>query len=107
MKKKILYGKLHMDGKFTHCGRDIEHETVRGKRKKIKMSQKTYALGVKRLHLSRERRAQLEADTTPLEKSALRAGGGKLGWLARNTRLDLAFDHAMLHRTTFMAQAHT
>ena len=57
----------------------------------IQVSQRDYAMGPTRIYVGAERRAQPYLPATVDEQPALRAGAGKVAWLVRNTRPDLAF----------------
>ena len=41
--------------------------------------------------ISKERRLNKDARATPSEREALQSGNGKLAWLVRSSRMDLAF----------------
>ena len=43
------------------------------------------------LRVSKERRLNKDARATPSEREALQSGNGKLAWLVRSSRMDLAF----------------
>ena len=43
------------------------------------------------IHISKERRLNKDARATPSEREALQSGNGKLAWLVRSSRMDLAF----------------
>ena len=85
MRKRFPDGTWHQ-GTFTHCGREVQQAEDA-----LRVSQKKYALGLQKIHLSRERRRQKDAPVTEDERGALRACVGRIAWLARNTRPDLCF----------------
>ena len=86
---------LRQLGTLVHTGLKIEQdpETFH-----IKVSQRDYAMGLTRIYVGADRRAQPELPATPDEQSALRAGAGKVAWLVRNTRPDLAFRLAAMQQ---------
>ena len=88
--KTFHYGKVQVD-KLTHTGLDI----VRHDDGRITVNQADYAAGLKKIHIDASRRRQPELAATDTEKAAMRAGNGKIAWLVRNTRPDLAFDLAI------------
>ena len=76
LRQRFPYGKWHQDD-FTHCGRDIS-STEAG----VTVTQKQYALGLKKIFLSRQRRAQAEKEVMYFkeirsELAAKRGGSGK------------------------------
>jgi hypothetical protein len=51
-----------------------------------------------KITVSKERRAQPEADLTEEEQRILNSGAGELGWISRQLRSDLAFDNGCVQR---------
>ena len=58
------------------------------------VSQRNYALGLEPIYINKARRSNPEAKATPLERRELKSGNGKVAWLTRGTRMDLAFQLA-------------
>eukprot|EP00973_Karenia_brevis_P011358 1537067-Karenia_brevis.AAC.1 len=57
-------------------------------RKTCEVDQKQYALGIKKIAVTKSTRKKPEDPVTEVEGSALRAGNGRLSWLAEHTRPD-------------------
>ena len=88
---------------FTFRGREIkqsekkdEHGNVCGGY--IDVCMRNYALSMSKITVSKERRAQPEADLTEEEQRILNSGAGELGWISRQLRSDLAFDNGCVQR---------
>ena len=96
LKKKFVYGKWHTANRpgesFEHCGKTIS----RGHDGRVIASQKNYALSMEHIHLDTARRRNPNATATLKERNALRSACGKLSWIVRGTRPDLAFRKAVL-----------
>ena len=90
IKQRFGY-KPFAEGAFVHCGRRVvQHNDFT-----VELSQRDYALSLTRIDVSLDRRRQPWMMASPDEISALRAGNGKLAWLARHSRIDLMFDVAL------------
>ena len=91
LQKMHCYGKwnkANLPGeKIVHCGKTI----VRQQDMTLAIDQKEYVDGMTRIPLTKERRADKEALATAKEREQLRSGNGKVSWLVRSTRMDLAF----------------
>ena len=81
----FLMGKTE-ESKFKYVGMDIE-QTEEG----ITLSQQEYADSLEPITIKPERSKQTEENLSEDEKSTLRKIAGRLGWLAKGTRPDLAF----------------
>ena len=94
LKKKYCYGKWSRCNEpgesFEHCGRVISRRSDGA----LVVSQRNYALGLEPLYIAKERRRTPEAKVTAEERQQLRSGNGKVAWLTRSTRMDLAFQLA-------------
>ena len=53
-------------------------------------------MAVEKINITRQRRKQLDHDVTPAELTELRSAIGSLGWVARQTRADLAYVQSRL-----------
>ena len=85
--KTFYYSAWEFD-EFINSGR----QSVQHKDYTMELSQSLYAKSLVRIGLTQERRQQLEALCSPLEKSAVQVANGKLGWLAHNSRPEFMFD---------------
>ena len=86
LRKLHCYGKWQT-GTFTHCGRKI----TRHDDGTIVVDQRDYAASIEPITLTAERRRHKDAPATPREREELRTGNGKISWLVRSSRMDLAF----------------
>ncbi|CAK0850569.1 unnamed protein product, partial [Prorocentrum cordatum] len=77
---------------FRHCGKVVEQDNQTFD---IKIGQAATVEALEYITLEPHRRRKPNAPLTPEEISALRSGVGSLGWVARQTRPDLAV-HASL-----------
>ena len=71
---------------FTYVGMDLK-QTNDG----IIVSQQEYADNIPKFNVKPERAKETESDLSEEEKTQLQRMAGKIGWLARGTRPDLAF----------------
>ena len=80
---------IHFDSVegFFHCGRFIQRQADGS----LKCGQNEYVESLMPIHISKERRLNKDARATPSEREALQSGNGKLAWLVRSSRMDLAF----------------
>ena len=83
---KFELGSVEKDN-FMYCG----HRVIQDEAGNIKLSQDEYAKEVKDLYISPQRKRQSQEPVTETERKQLRAYAGKLGWLSRLSRPDLAF----------------
>ena len=88
LRKIHCYGKWHtsVEG-FFHCGRFVQRQANGS----LKCGQNEYVESLMPIHISQERRLNKDARATPGEREALQTGNGKLAWLVRSSRMDLAF----------------
>ena len=88
LRKMHCYGKWHtsVEG-FFHCGRFVQKQADGS----LKCGQNEYVESLMPIHISKERRLNKGARATPSEREALQSGNGKLAWLVRSSRMDLAF----------------
>ncbi|CAK0814360.1 unnamed protein product, partial [Prorocentrum cordatum] len=91
----IIKDKIHLSfqsGTFRYCGKVVEQDSQTFD---IKIGQAATVEALEYIALEPHRRRKPNAPLTPEEISALRSGVGSLGWVARQTRPDLAV-HASL-----------
>ncbi|CAK0854593.1 unnamed protein product [Prorocentrum cordatum] len=91
----IIKDKIHLSfqsGTFRYCGKVVEQDSQTFD---IKIGQAATVEALEHIALEPHRRRKPNAPLTPEEISALRSGVGSLGWVARQTRPDLAV-HASL-----------
>ena len=88
LRKMHCYGKWHtsVEG-FFHCGRFVQKQADGS----LKCGQNEYVESLMPIPISKERRLNKDARATPTEREALQSGNGKLAWLVRSSRMDLAF----------------
>ena len=88
LRKMHCYGKWHtsVEG-FFQCGRFIQRQADGS----LKCGQNEYSESLMPIPISKERRLNKDARATPSEREALQSGNGKLAWLVRSSRMDLAF----------------
>ena len=88
LRKMHCCGKWHtsVEG-FFHCGRFIQKQADGS----LKCGQNEYVESLMPITISKERRLNKDARATPSEREALQSGNGKLAWLVRSSRMDLAF----------------
>ena len=80
IKKRFKWGTWEKD-KFTQCGVEVSKMPDGG----FSLSQTQYIDDLKEINLSSERRRDIAASTTQMEKSKLRAALGALSWCAQQT----------------------
>jgi len=94
LRRRYCYGKWQVCNvageSFEHCGRVITRRADGA----LTVSQKNYALGLEPLFINKLRRSQPGAWATPEERRQLKSGNGKVAWLVRGSRMDLAFQLA-------------
>jgi len=79
---------------FIFRGREIK-QSDKGH---IDVMMKNYALSMKTVKVSHERKQQLEADLTEAEKEQMNSVAGELGWITRQLRCDLAYENGVIQR---------
>ncbi|CAK0870870.1 unnamed protein product [Prorocentrum cordatum] len=92
---EIIKDKIHLSFQsdaFRYCGKVVEQDSQTFD---IKIGQAATVEALEYIALEPHRRRKPNAPLTPEEISALRSGVGSLGWVARQTRPDLAV-HASL-----------
>ena len=67
------------------------------------MRQADYTKTIKKIYLTKARRAEPGAEVTEVERGALRAGCGRIAWIARHTRPELAFGLQQLQQAVTRA----
>ena len=102
LRKRFHFDKWH-EGTFVHLGCLIEQRPDFG----ITVAQKQYADGMSKIDVTADRRRMVDAAATSDEVTALRAGCGKVAWLVRNTRPDLAFELAYIMQNITTAKVAT
>ena len=75
------------DGEFRYCGKDVKQNKTTFE---IKIGQAASVDALEFVPLEPHRRKKPDAPLTPEEVSSLRSGVGSLGWIARQSRPDLA-----------------
>ena len=92
---ETLKNKVYLSvtiGEFRYCGKRVRQDLVTYE---IKIGQSEAIEAMDFIHIEPYRRKKMEAPLNPEEISGLRSGVGSLGWVARQTRADLAV-HASL-----------
>ena len=85
-KKLLNFAKCHEQG-FIFRGREIQQHDDGS----ITVQTQSYTDNLKAVKIPRDRPRAPEADLTEEEKSQTLAASGELGWLARQLRMDLAY----------------
>ena len=65
----------------------------------IDVSMRNYAINTKRIHIAAARKAQTQSSLTVEEKMLYESAAGELGWLTRQLRCDLAYEHGVAQRS--------
>ena len=92
LRKRFNYGRWAMT-EFMHTGRSVKQDLTDFS---ITVGQAEYSQSLQRIYLTADRRKEPHRPANSDEVSALRAGGGKVAWLVRNSRPDGAFKLARL-----------
>ena len=79
-------------GEFVYCGKTVNQDDDYS----ITVTQPDASMAVEKINLTRQRRKELDQDATPSELTELRSVVGSLGWVARQTRADLAYVQSRL-----------
>ncbi|CAE7715141.1 RE1 [Symbiodinium necroappetens] len=74
------------------------HEIRQGGEGHIDVTMKNYALSMKTVAISMNRRRELEDELTKEELETYQSSAGELGWITRQLRCDLAFENGIAQR---------
>ena len=93
--QKVLEFSTNHFKSFIFRGREIQQTA----QNHVDVSMRNYALSLKPVKIDTERRKHLRAPLTAEEKETFQSSAGELGWLARQLRCDLAYEHGVVQRS--------